>query len=266
MIFAEANLNIMEQETTLVNQIPTEKIYKDKEVWVGTFLGGPLVAGYLIDKNFTAFGETNKARKTWLIAIVATIIIIGIAFYAPYVERMPSFFFALIYTGIAYVLMQMYQGEKIKTHLRAGGRIHSWWRTLGVAVIGVVVTLIPIVGIAVMLEIAAEANVTTKTYGTLKHEIVFDKSNISESEIDKLADGFRQTTFFDDEQQKFVYAKKVGSSYEISISFDKYPTKNLEALTPFIELRNEIQKLFPNNKIIFNLVADSLDNVVKRLE
>ncbi|MCU1287907.1 MAG: hypothetical protein JWN60_136, partial [Acidobacteria bacterium] len=38
----------MEYEAALDNQIPVEKIYKDKEVWVGTFLGGPLVAGYMI--------------------------------------------------------------------------------------------------------------------------------------------------------------------------------------------------------------------------
>ncbi|MDQ3747826.1 MAG: hypothetical protein M3367_02250 [Acidobacteriota bacterium] len=256
----------MEQETTLNNQIPTEKVYKDREVWAGTFLGGPLVAGYLIAKNFRAFGEADKARKTWVIAIIATVIIISIAFFAPYIDRIPNFFFTLVYTGIAYVLFQMYQGEKIKAYIKAGGKIHSWWRTLGVAVIGVVVTLVPIVGTAVMLEIAADANVITKTYATMKHEIAFDKSNISESEIDKLADGFRQTTFFDDEQQKFVYAKKVESNYEISISVNKSVTGNSETLTSFVELRNEIQKLFPNNKIIFNLVVDSLDNVVKRLE
>ncbi len=28
------------------------KVYTDKMVWVGTFLGGPLVAGYLFASNF----------------------------------------------------------------------------------------------------------------------------------------------------------------------------------------------------------------------
>ena len=74
----------MEQEIILNNQIPTEKIYKDKEVWVGTFLGGPLVAGYFIAKNFKVFGEADKARKTWVIAIIATMFLFGISFYAPY--------------------------------------------------------------------------------------------------------------------------------------------------------------------------------------
>ncbi len=34
------------------NENSIEKIYKDKAIWVGTFLGGPLVAGYFFSKNY----------------------------------------------------------------------------------------------------------------------------------------------------------------------------------------------------------------------
>lgn len=39
----------------------TVKIYKDRAIWAGTFLGGPLVAGYLIAENFKVFNEKKRA-------------------------------------------------------------------------------------------------------------------------------------------------------------------------------------------------------------
>lgn len=64
-------INNMEQ--TLEIQNGSKKIYKDKAIWVGTFLGGPLVAGYFIAENFKVFGEYGKAKKTWIYAILTTI-------------------------------------------------------------------------------------------------------------------------------------------------------------------------------------------------
>ena len=251
---------------TINNQIPTEKIYKDRQIWAGTMLGGPIAAGYLIAENFKAFGEADKARKTWIIAIIATIFIFGISFFAPYVDRIPNLFFVLVYTAIAYALFQLYQGEKVKTHIKAGGQIHSWWRTVGMAVIALLITIIPIIGIAVFVETVSNVEITTKTYGTLKHDIAFDKSNITEDEVDKLADGFRQTTFFDDEKQKSVDAKKTENAYEIIVYCNETIKSNPEAIGYFRKLRDEMQKLFPDNKIIFNLVIGTSDNIVKRLE
>jgi hypothetical protein len=34
-------------EETIISPIPDQKLYKDRAVYVGTFLGGPLVAGYI---------------------------------------------------------------------------------------------------------------------------------------------------------------------------------------------------------------------------
>lgn len=56
-------LTLTEQELTLTEQIPTGKIYKDKTIYIATFLGRPLVAGYLIANNFKVFNEPTKVKK-----------------------------------------------------------------------------------------------------------------------------------------------------------------------------------------------------------
>ncbi len=239
----------------------TEKIYKDRAIYVGTFLGGPLVAGYLIAENFKAFGEINRAKKTWVYAIITLIILFVLIFSIPDNVKIPNQIIPLIYTIITYYLVKYYQGKNIEEYISTGGSFFGWWRIIVIGLIGLVVTLAIVFLIVFITDTSA-----TKTYGERKNEIAFDKSNITESEIDKLADSFTKTAFFNDSFTKFVYAKKVNSSFEISISCNPSVTSSTESLEPFVQLRNDIQSYFPNQKIVFNLVIDNLENIVKRIE
>lgn len=254
----------MEQNIDL--QTPINKIYKDRAIWVGSFLGGPLAAGYLIAENFNAFNETDKAKKTWIYTIIATVVIFGGIFMIPESVKIPNQIIPLIYTAIAYFLVQHFQGQNISAHINSGGQLYSWWRTITVGLIGLALTIIPIICFALLTDATSSVGADTKTFGIMKHEIAFDKNNISETEINKIADGLTKTTFFDEAVTKYVYAKKVNNNFELSISCDKSITSSAEALEPFVQLRKELQTLFPDNKIVFNLVVDNLDNVVKRLE
>jgi hypothetical protein len=253
----------MEQTTDV--QIPTHKIYKDRAIWLGAFFGGPLAAGYIIAENFKAFNQPDKAKKTWIYTIIATIIIFGIIFLIPDSVKIPNHIIPLIHTGIAYYLMQHFQSANITAHINAGGLFYRWWRVVFIGLVGLVVIFISFFSILFLTGKLA-VNETTKTYGFMKHEITFDNSNISENEVNKIADGFIKTTFFDEAVTKYVYVEKVNNSFEISLSCDKSVTSNAEALQFFDQLRTELQTLFPDNKIVFNLVVDNLDNIVKRLE
>lgn len=61
----------MEQEINFDYQNPAQKVYKERTIWVGTLLGGTLAAGYVVAANYKAFGEDDKARKTWFVTIAA---------------------------------------------------------------------------------------------------------------------------------------------------------------------------------------------------
>ena len=84
--------------------------------------------------------------------------------------------------------------------------------------------------------------------------------------MDRIADAFTKTVFFDQASAKYVYAKKVGNNIELSISCNQSVTSTEEASAPFIQLQTDMQSLFPDHRIILNLVVDDLDNVVKRIE
>ncbi len=253
-------------EQTLDIERPTRKIYKDRAIWVGTFLGGPLAAGYLIAENFKAFNDKDKAKKTWIYAIIATVVVFGGVFLIPENVKIPNQIIPLIYTAIAYYLVQHYQGQNISAHLNSGGQLFGWWRTIAVGLIGLAITIIPIIGFALLSDSIDNASISTKTYGIMKHEIDFDKNNISETEVNKIADGLTKTTFFDEAVTKYVYVNKLNDKYELKISVVDGIANDSEALQPFIDLRTDLQTMFPNNKIVFKLVVDNLDNVVKTIE
>lgn len=253
----------MEQSSE--NQTPTHKIYKDRAVWLGAFIGGPLAAGFIIAENFKAFNQPDKAKKTWVYTIIATIIIFGGIFSIPDNVKIPNQIIPLIYTGIAYYLVQHFQGANITAHINAGGQLHGWLRTLSVGLVGLAIILVAVFSIVFFTDNAV-VTFTTKTYGLMNHEIAFDKNNISETEVNKIADGLTKTNFFDEEVTKYVYVKKVDDSFEISISCDKSVTSNSETLKVFAQLRTELQAFFPDNNIVFNFVVDDIDNIVKRLE
>ena len=131
---------------SVLDHINTTKqfIYKERAIWLGTFLGGPLVAGYLMAENFKVFDEEHKARTTWTYAIIAMVAILGIIFFIPGVEKIPSFVFPIVYAGVTNVLVQSHQHAKIEEHITNGGPVYSTWRAIGFGLIGAIIISLPI--------------------------------------------------------------------------------------------------------------------------
>lgn len=243
------------------------KIFKERAFWVGTFLGGPLVAGYLFSENFKAFGEKEKITPTWIIAIIVTIVVFGIAFMIPENVNFPNQLIPIAYSAIAYGLFKKYQENQSNEHIESGGQFYSWWRVIGISIIGILITVIPIFGTLFAIDSIEQSQITTKSYGlSVKHEISYNSGNISEIEIDKIADGFIETGFFDLSVAKYVYAEKENNKYIISISVIKGIENDNNALEPFIDLRKQMNDYFPNKEVEFNLTVDYLDNIVKVLK
>jgi len=65
---------------------------------------------------------------------------------------------------------------------------------------------------------------------------------------------------------KNVFAKKKNNTYELSISVVTGIESDNQALQAFVGLKDDLQSLIPENKIVINLVVDYLDNIIKRLE
>ena len=130
---------IIDREVTA----PARKIYSINAIWVGTFLGGPLSAGYLIAENFKAFGQRNKVGPTWIIAIIVTGVIFGGVFLIPEIEAIPQQIIPLTYSVIAYAVATHFQGERIKQFTLESEKAFSMWRAVGISLLWCVITFAP---------------------------------------------------------------------------------------------------------------------------
>lgn len=131
---------------------PDFKLYKDNAVWIGTFLGGPPVAGYLMAENFKRLGQPDKARTSWIIAIVSTLAIFGALFLIPGVEKIPGYVIPLAYTFITRALVQQYQGQAIKSHISQGGPSYSVWRAVWIGTVGAIILVAILFAVLLMMD------------------------------------------------------------------------------------------------------------------
>lgn len=243
---------------------PKKKIYKEKAVWTGALLGGPLVAGYLMAENFKVFHEPRKAATTRVFAVAATGIIFGSLSLIPESVKIPNILIPLICAGIASYFVQRYQRSSLNAHIEVGGPAYHWSRVLGISLVGTAITVLPFAGIVYLTDPIATAD--SKTYGRLQHEILFDKDNISEHEVDRMAEGLRNATFFDEVQRKSIYLQKEKRRYVLVIPVIEQAWEDPEAIGFFDGLREDLQREFPGNKIVIDLFEEDIGDVKKRLE
>lgn len=135
-----------ELEELFEQQITLKKIYKTNAIRVATFLGGPIVSGYLIAENFKALGQDRQARITWIVTALFTAVILAISLLVPGVDRV-RMLMPLLYSFAAYYLVDYFQRDSIKDHLSEGGEEFGWGRVIVVSLIGLAFTVALFFGI-----------------------------------------------------------------------------------------------------------------------
>jgi hypothetical protein len=138
-------------EENIISAPPAFKLYKDRSIVIGTFIGGPLVAGYLSAVNFKYLGQSEKVKTAWTIAIITTAIIGGTLFI-PGIDKIPNVTIPLIYTWITRYLVQKYQGASIKAHMESGGQLFSPWRAVWIGLVGLIVLMAIILAILMLVN------------------------------------------------------------------------------------------------------------------
>jgi uncharacterized membrane protein len=242
-----------------------KKVYNDRTILAGTFLGGPLAAGYFISENFKIFNESDKVKITWIVAILTTILLLTGLLLIHGVEKIPVQLIPFCYTIITYFLVKHFQRDKIKDYVSNEGPVYSIWRVSLIGIVSSVITILPVFIIVYFTN--PILTTSTKTYCALHHEILYNKPNISEAEVDKVAIGLTRASFFDEVQKKSIFLQKVNNSFEISIPVIDNAWDKAEAVSYFVQLRKDMQAQFLDKKIVINLCLDTdISNVKKRIE
>ena len=132
------------------NKTKSIKFYSSKSIGTATFIGGPLVAGYLISENFKALNKPDEGKKYLIIGIITTIVLFGGMFLLPEktIDKIPKQLIPLIYTGLIWGFVEWTQGDALKLHKENGNSFFSGWRAAGMGLISLAILALGIFGYA----------------------------------------------------------------------------------------------------------------------
>ncbi len=149
---------MIESNHQLEKENPTThiKLYSIKSIALGSFIGSPLAAGYLISENFKALNEPEKARNTIIVYIIVTICLFTVLFLIPeeILDKIPSFIIPIIYTVIIGVIVEKQQGAILRAHEENGNELYSGWRAAGIGLVTVVIIIVLVIGYFFISEIS----------------------------------------------------------------------------------------------------------------
>jgi hypothetical protein len=129
----------------------THKLYNERSVLIGTFIGGPLVAGYLIAQNFKALEQPGNANRTWLLTVLVFVFLFASAFI-PGLADVPAIVYSAVFCILAHSATRKFQGGQIASHQTNGGRLYSTSRAALIGIISLLIMLALIFGLLYLAE------------------------------------------------------------------------------------------------------------------
>lgn len=158
-----------------------EKIYSKNQIDIATFIGGPLIAGYLISSNFKIFGDKEASKKTLIISLISTVIFFGVLVLLPesITSKIPNISTAIVPILAADFVVRQYQSKKIEEYLKKGYSKASSLGVFGKSVISLIITLI---SVFLLYQAVTFINVKYNYAGYLKN---YCNSSYNEKSISK---------------------------------------------------------------------------------
>lgn len=120
------------------------KLYSKYQIYIATFIGGPLVGGYLMAHNFEVLGENEHAKKAKTYTIIVTLLLIALP---SVLERLLNFTFpttslSIVPTVLAIYFFRLYQDKKVDAAFARSVAKASFWAVAGRTVLSIIVTLV----------------------------------------------------------------------------------------------------------------------------
>lgn len=238
------------------------QIYTEKKTAVGVWLGGPIAGAYYFWRTFTSLGMSTAAAGAPIVAALLLVIIFGSAFVTT-LDRIPNVVFWAVQMGLTFGLYRAYLARPVEEHLNEGNSEFGWGNTIAIALSSLVLTL----GIlfAILYFNGAFSGASVKYFGTLRHEVAYDEKNVTPGEVDEIGAALTGAGFFDQELPKTVDVAKDGDRLILNM-YCSETARDPEFIQLVRGLREDVQRSFPTNPIVIDLVIGTPENRIARVE
>jgi ABC-type Mn2+/Zn2+ transport system permease subunit len=135
----QASTNPYAPPKSPVGEATTSRFYSPWQICVGAILGGPLAAGYLYSRDHILFGSPNKARTSLLWTGVVLLCLFAVALSLP--KHSSGTILAAAVAGMYRWFARQAFDETISMRRNQGWTSYSWWRVVGLSIVGLTLTL-----------------------------------------------------------------------------------------------------------------------------
>jgi hypothetical protein len=123
--------------------LPNARLYSPRQIRIGTFLGGPIAAVYLLRANFLALNRTSEAHTTILCGIA---LLAGLLVLVPFLPKhFPNFLIPILISIAAGFVADKWQLSKQAIVDSGSYEFQSNWRLLGITLLSIIAFLLIIV-------------------------------------------------------------------------------------------------------------------------
>jgi hypothetical protein len=127
----------------------SEPLYSSRQIGLAAFLGGPVSAGWLARSNYRSMGEADAGHRIFLWSFAACAVFLVGGYFLP--ERFPRTIATLICALAIRSAAEGKFGDLVKKHREAGGLIASWWKVVGIGLLGMAGILLAVVAVVTLL-------------------------------------------------------------------------------------------------------------------
>jgi len=124
----------------------TARLYSLRAVGWATLFGSPLAGAFIITKNLRLLGRAADIRKTWALAVVLSVVLMGLSFVLPDNLSATGFTVAQV-MGMYFYAKSLYE-TSLSQHGEKGGAFYSNWRAVGIGLLfmaGLLIAMVPVV-------------------------------------------------------------------------------------------------------------------------
>lgn len=108
-------------------------LYTPRQVFVASFLGGPLGGCLFMALNYVALSDEARAIRVLGLGIALTVVLIVGVPYLP--DKWPNILAPLLYSlGLQYLAVRLF-GRRYKPYFDGGGEKGMWWLVVVISIV-----------------------------------------------------------------------------------------------------------------------------------
>lgn len=234
-----------------------KKFYTENQIYVATFLGGPIPAGILVYQNLKKLEEQRLANAVLMGTVVFTFLMfLGIMHIPDHIfERIPSLAITALYTVFVFVLYRRYLADRVNAELTEKEFRASNWSVAGYGFLGLMINLVIIFAIGSTQPAFPGEKMT---FGNLEHEVFFHEENTDPSTVENVARVLTEEEIFGEEYRIAVHLEEYENLLVMSMAVNRQFWSDADLMKDYAHLKEQLQSRL-GQKVRIDLIHYSLN-------